>query len=965
MAPTQTVATGRNTRPFATSPRTLLRLARISTYTRSTAVVHRLESWRCLVHTSGCRIIEHLVAETVICAMAAALGSAPTRGIPDASCDVRFVGCRQGGRTSPSARGAPCARTTAPTATPGTTSRTTTPGRGPTAGTRTAWPGSATTSGCASALALWNGRDPILKERMFGLTGPEGNHGEDVKEYWWYLDSTPTHSWMRWRYHYPQAAFPYDDLVAENAPARQAEPEYELLDTGVFDDDRYWVVDGRLRQGRPRRPAACGSRVNERARRRRCTCCRRCGSATPGRGGATADQPSRCAGGATAPPIVAEHPILGALEYGRPATATTRAAVLRQRDQRRSACSARRRSRRTRRTASTTTSCTARPRSTRTATGTKAAAWYQLTVGRRGDGEMRLRLRVPTPDAAGDPPPDLGAGLRRGGGRPPGRGRRVLRRADAGDRDADEALVMRQAFAGLLWGKQFYHYDVARWLDGDPGQPPPPAGRGHGRNGDWRHLNNADVISMPDTWEYPWFAAWDLAFHCVALAHVDPEFAKASCCCCCREWYMHPNGQLPAYEWAFGDVNPPVHAWAALRVFEIDGSKDHAFLERVFHKLLLNFTWWVNRKDTDGNNVFEGGFLGLDNIGPFDRSAPARWRPARAVRRHRLDGDVRAVDARDGARPGRARPHVRGPGDEVLRALRLHRGRPERRGPVGRGGRLLLRPSSRPDGAAVPLRVRSMVGLIRAGARRRRRGVDAAAGWTSRLAGLLARDLGGMERLVDDEARTGGRQPPALLAWSAPDRLVRILARLFDEDEFLSPYGLRSLSRYHLEHPFTIEVDGAARDRLRAGRVDHGDVRRQLELARPGLVPGQLPRRRGARALPPVLRRRPDRRVPDRLGPAAHPRPGRRRPRGGSSRCSSMDEHGRRPVFGDTERFQTDPAWHDNLLVPRVLPRRQRRRARRLAPDRLDRPRRRPHPPCSGIYAVADLPRPPPERPSS
>ncbi len=484
------------------------------------------------------------------------------------------------------------------------------------------------------ALALWNGRDPILKERLFGLTGTEGNHGEDVKEYYYYLDATPTHSYMRWLYKYPQAEFPYARLVEEGSRRGKDEPELELIDTGVFADDRYWDVTVEYAKGGPddllmrvtafnrgpepatlhllptlwfrntwawgyddRRPLLTASPAPPAPTGRR----------HPGPGDGvravhahhhTLGDYAFCAEHADALLFTENETNAARLFGGANATPHVKDAfheslVHGRRD-----------------------AVSAEPR------GTKAAAWYQRTVAAGGSTVLRLRLRTATAGTLPAPFADFDAVFAD-----------RLREADAfyaelqpPGLDADQRAVQRQAFAGMLWSKQFYHYNVQQWLDGDPAQPPPPPERQRGRNHQWAHLNNADIISMPDKWEYPWYAAWDLGFHCLPLALLDPEFAKAQLILLGREWYQHPNGQIPAYEWAFGDVNPPVYAWAAYRVFQITarrtGVADHDFLERVFHKLLINFTWWVNRKDTEGNNVFEGGFLGLDNIGVFDRSAP-------------------------------------------------------------------------------------------------------------------------------------------------------------------------------------------------------------------------------------------------------------------------------------------------------------------------------------------------------
>jgi hypothetical protein len=468
------------------------------------------------------------------------------------------------------------------------------------------------------ALALWNGRDPILKERLFGLTGSEGNHGEDVKEYYFHLDSTPTHSYMRARYKYPQAAFPYAALVEENARRGRGAPEFELIDTGVFDGDRYFDVDVEYAKADTDDVlirVTVANRGPEDARLHvlptvwfRNTWAWQADSARPSLQ-------------VTAPGVVQlAEPTYGLrwlyCEDARRVLVTDNE--------------------------TNTTRLFGQPRAGFTkdgindcivhgddgavnpaGAGTKAAAHYEMTVPAGGQMTLRLRLSDASPtDWTGGP---FGAAFD------------DILTARIAEADAfyaevvptaltaDEQRVMRQSLAGLLWSKQFYHYVVRTWLAGDPTQPAPPAGRSGGRNHEWPHLYNADVISMPDKWEYPWYAAWDLAFHCVALALVDPQFAKDQLVLMLREWYMHPNGQLPAYEWAFGDVNPPVHAWAAWRVYKIDkrrrGVGDRAFLERVFQKLLLNFTWWVNRKDAEGRNVFQGGFLGLDNIGVFDRSA--------------------------------------------------------------------------------------------------------------------------------------------------------------------------------------------------------------------------------------------------------------------------------------------------------------------------------------------------------
>ncbi len=643
------------------------------------------------------------------------------------------------------------------------------------------------------AFAFWNGRDPILKERIFGLTGPQGNHGEDAKEYWFYEDSTPTHSWMRWRYFYPQAEFPYSRLVDENARRGFDDLEFELLDTGIFDDDRYWdiVVD------------YAKADVDDIVAR---VTIRNAGPDTAAlhvlptlwfrntwswglddrRPGITAADNA----------LVTSHHALPSMRLSGDGNAQTLF------------CDNESNSRRLwnvdgsahPKDAINDHVVDGRDTTNPALTGTKAALWYQLEVAAGGTEVITLRLHrdeinpVPSADA-------------------------VLadRRADADEFYAaltsastsdQEAVVMRKALGGMLWSKQFYHYDVPRWLDGDPGQPTPPAARKLGRNAGWRHLNNHDVISMPDKWEYPWYAAWDLGFHAVALAHVDPTFAKEQLILLCREWFMHPNGQLPAYEWSFGDVNPPVHAWAALRVFEIDGGDDFDFLERMMHKLLLNFTWWVNRKDADGNNVFAGGFLGLDNIGPIDRSAPLP-----------VDG---ALEQSDGtswmamycldllemsltlARHDRTYEDLATKFFEhfalIAEAMYSHGLWDEEDG-------FYYDVLATTTGDRIALKVRSMVGLLPLAATTTlgRETLDKLSGFAERTEWFMEHrpdysELFHMHERPDGEGR--------LLSIVSPDRLRRVLHWLLDENEFLSAHGVRSMSAAHRDHPFSVELGG-------------------------------------------------------------------------------------------------------------------------------------------------------------
>ncbi|MGH2558687.1 MAG: MGH1-like glycoside hydrolase domain-containing protein, partial [Thermomicrobiales bacterium] len=473
------------------------------------------------------------------------------------------------------------------------------------------------------ALALWNEADPILKERLFGLTGNEGNHGEDVKEAYYFLDSTPAHAYMAALYKYPQRAFPYGDLIAENRRRGRDDPEYELTDTGVFAEDRYFDVTVEYAKARPddifirisatnRGPDPAPLHLLPTLWFRNTWAWGR-DDRRPELRAADTDGSFRL--------VHSRHYRLGDYFLYCPDTPDLVFAENETNNQR--LWGVLNRTRYVKDGINDRVVHGAEDAVNPEQVGTKVAAHYVFTIAPGATESITLRLHH-----------DLDKQQFASADKAFGRAADVFaeRKAEA-DRfyeslsaglDRDERRVMRQAFAGLLWSKQHYDYDVNYWLDGDPAGPPPPPERKHRRNAGWRHLNNADVLSMPDTWEYPWYAAWDLAFHCIPLALVDPTFAKEQLILFLREWYMHPNGQLPAYEWAFGDVNPPVHAWAAWRVYKIEqrlsGHGDRVFLGRVFHKLLLNFTWWVNRKDSEDRNIFQGGFLGLDNIGVFDRS---------------------------------------------------------------------------------------------------------------------------------------------------------------------------------------------------------------------------------------------------------------------------------------------------------------------------------------------------------
>ena len=751
------------------------------------------------------------------------------------------------------------------------------------------------------ALALWNGQDPILKERMFGLTGPEGNHGEDVKECWWYLDATPTHSWATWRYHYPQDAFPYTDLVAENARRGRDQPEYELVDTGAFDHDRYWAVTVDHAKAGPtdlcmritvenRGPDAASLHVLPTLWFRNTWAW-----GLPGHDAV----PSVRAGGAGR--LVAQHPRTGPLVLDGDGAPTALICDNETNTERLFGTPGRSRHPKDGINDHVVSgAATVSP----DGPGTKGALWYRLDVPAGGTATVRVRLtagapeRVPARDATAF---DDVIGARRA-------------EADAfyagltpRGSSADEALVLRQAMAGMLWGKQFFHYDVARWLDGDPSGPTPPPQRLRGRNAGWRHVRAAQVISMPDPWEYPWFAAWDLAFHAVTLAHVDPAFAKDQLTLLLREWYSHPAGQLPAYEWSFSDVNPPVQAWAALRVFEIDGGRDTAFLARVFHKLLLNFTWWVNRTDSEGANVFEGGFLGLDNIGPLDRSAAL---PIAGVL-EQSDGtawmatycltmlEIALVLA------GRD-PVYEDVAVKFVEHFALIAQAADTRGLWDETDGFFYDVLSAADGRRVPMRVQSVVGLLPLCANLTVTDATLAA-----LPEFAVRFRWFLDHYPAAATRGDGRW---LLSMATPGQVERLLDPMLDEARFLSPHGLRSISRHHRDAPFVLDLP-----ELHAA-VDYEPAESRTPLF------GGNSNWRGpvwfpVNALLVEALRRFGAFHGDALS-VEHPTgSGTKRTLTAiaddvAARLVSTfldDAHGRRPVFGGCALFQTDPRWHDQL----------------------------------------------------
>jgi hypothetical protein len=670
------------------------------------------------------------------------------------------------------------------------------------------------------ALSLWNGNDTILKDRLFGLAGPKGNHGEDVKEYYYYLDNTPSHSYMKFLYKYPQAAFPYQQLYDENAKRDKSQPEYELIDTGIFDEDKYFDVFVEYAKADAEDICIKITAVNR--------------------------------GNVAAPLHILptawfrntwsweENAVKPVLHEGK---SSENLSVI-ELDHEKSGrfqlwCEGSSQLIFTENETNYEQLYGGKDTSqfvkdgfndfvvnnkqggiNPAGHGTKAAAQYVLMLQPHATEEIYLRL-TKTPES------DLpGGSTTRSHDKFIDECKAVFaQRISEADEfyssiipanlSDDAKNVMRQSLSGMLWSKQYYNYVVKEWLEGDPASPPPPKQRLNGRNTDWKHLYNDDVISMPDKWEYPWYASWDLAFHCISLAIVDPAFAKRQLILLLREWYMHPNGQIPAYEWAFGDVNPPVHAWAALRIYRIEakrkGVADRAFLERVFHKLLLNFTWWVNRKDNEGNNVFEGGFLGLDNIGVFDRSKelPAggnleqsdgtSWMAmfslnmlAIAMELAREDKVYEDVASKFFEHFVYIADAMNNLGDECTELWN------ERDG--------FYYDVLHLDGQQTPIKLRSMVGLIPLFA------VETLeADWIERLPDFRRRTEWFLNNRSDVTNNIACMQRPGveyrrLLSLVNEDRLRRVLTIMLAESEFLSDHGIRALSLFHKSNPYIFEL---------------------------------------------------------------------------------------------------------------------------------------------------------------
>ena len=667
------------------------------------------------------------------------------------------------------------------------------------------------------ALALWNGRDPFLKERLFGLTGPEGNHGEDVKECYFYLEATPTNSWLRALYKYPQTAFPYEQLRAENRRRGRDEGEFELLDTGVFDGGRYFDVEVVYAKAGPddvciqitvanRGPAAAELHLLPTLWFRN----------TWSWGAANEDvgsKPSLRAAGSGK--VECEHASLGRFVWEEESAAGGEGELIFTENEtnaqrlfgaeksppfakdafhdfvvngRRGAVNPKRE-------------------------GTKCAVHHALTLQAGEEKVFRLRLYA----AKAAPRAIFGKAFRDVIAARRSEAEAFYRslESDVKKPELGTALVSRQAYAGLIWSKQFYHYIVKDWLAGDPAQPAAPEARKQGRNADWPHLFARDVISMPDKWEYPWFAAWDLAFHMIPMARIDPAFAKGQLNLLLREWYMHPNGQMPAYEWNFSDVNPPVHAWACWRVYKMTGprgGRDRVWLARVFQKLLINFTWWVNRKDPGGRHIFSGGFLGLDNIGVFDRSKPLP-----------TGGSLEQADGTAwmafycGTMLSMALELAEGdPGYEDIASKFFEHFVSIADAMNNLGGTGLWHEE---DGfyydqlllgeRGHPVRLRSMVGIVPLFAVEfiEEGRLDRLPGFAKRTRWFLEnrKELSAQISYLARDGRDAGRR---LLAIPSRERLERVLRYVFDEKEFLSPHGIRSLSKVYEERPFVLQAGG-------------------------------------------------------------------------------------------------------------------------------------------------------------
>ena len=657
------------------------------------------------------------------------------------------------------------------------------------------------------SLGLWNKKDPIIKERYFGVTGNEGNHGEDVKELYYYLDATPTHSYMKALYKYPQQEYPYSWLLDENRRRGKHDPEFELIDTGLFNEDKYFDVFTEYAKAGENDILIKITVHNRGDQDASINVLPTLWFRNTWAWGYDDIRPNMMS--SNEGNLILNHKELGYYKfhlegtyrllfcdnesnnqklYGVPNTHAYSKDGINDFIVHGNAHAV-----------------------NNNACGTKAAANFDITI--KGGSSHTIRMRLE------------GAGLKNAFDDFDAIFDSRVQEADdfynelqSDLKSDDEKMVQRQAFAGMLWSKQFYYFDIEQWLNGDPSQPAPPPQRKNGRNHEWTHLNNADVISMPDKWEYPWYAAWDLAFHCIPFALIDSAFAKNQLMLLTKEWYMHPNGQLPAYEWAFGDVNPPVHAWATWRVFKIDqknnnGVGDIAFLESVFHKLLLNFTWWVNRKDTEGKNIFEGGFLGLDNIGVFDRSAPlptggyieqadgTSWMAMYSLNLLRISLELARVN-----------PVYQDMATKFFEHFLYIAGAMANMGMEGTGlwdevDQFFYDVLKTTNDGSVQLKVRSMVGLIPMFAVEvlDHELLEAVPEFAKRLKWFLT-NRPDLASLVSrwQEKNEGEKH---LLSLLRGHRMKKILQRMLDESEFFSDYGIRAVSKYHDKHPYEFWVN--------------------------------------------------------------------------------------------------------------------------------------------------------------
>ncbi len=772
------------------------------------------------------------------------------------------------------------------------------------------------------ALSLWNGNDPILKERLFGLTGSEGNHGEDVKEYYYYLDATPTHSYLRGLYKYPQRAFPYADLVQTNRARGRQAPEYELIDTGVFAGNAYFDVNVEYAKAAPDDIAIRIEITNRGPEPAHLEVLPTLWFRNTWDWDDENERPELRAvrEGDDTPTVRASHPLLG--DYwlacdGQPTLLFTENETNAER-----LWGVANRSPFVKDGIDAVVVDGDGAAVNPAGVGTKCAARYSLDIEPEQTSSVRLRLSHARTD---DPFAHFDEVF-------------AFRQAEADAlyagiapsvRSEDEARVQRQALAGLIWSKQFYNFDVERWLEGDSSGPPPPASRSGGRNARWKHHRSADVISMPDKWEYPWYAAWDLAFHSIAFGLIDPGFAKDQLLLLTNERYIHPNGQLPAYEWAFDDVNPPVHILAARALFVAErdrsGTGDMAFLARVFHKLLLNFTWWVNRKDANDRNVFEGGFLGLDNISVIDRSMAlpegltleqadgTAWMANYCLGMTWAALTLAESDPNYGDLAISFFEHFMAIGD-ALNGLT-----DQRTGLWDEEDGFYYDELRRSDGAELPLKVRSLVGLLPIAS-----AVAVTAEQMERLAvtapavfGIVPDHLARHPKrgaLLPSKASSDGAEI-RLFTLVPEDRLRRVLARAFDPNEFLGDYGIRSISRVHLEHPYILEARGQQMTiQYEPAESSTGMFGGNSNWRGPVWFPMNFLLVQGLRNLYQYYGN--NFRIEYPTGSGIELTLDRIADDIARRLVSTFlrDEQGRRPVFGGTEIMQTDPHWRDHLL---------------------------------------------------